>query len=617
MPPIQTTLNAVHKNFEVKLLDKRDNGGRIIISTGHPDRQRDRVIPTGARLENYQRNPIVQWGHNYKDPFATIGRTTALTVSPDGLIADFELRPAANDADPQNVVLLLWNGEWIKTASIGFVPLAGKGNELGGNDFTEWELLEWSLVPVPANAEALRLAMKSLDEAPHVKDAEILPGEPTPEPLPDPDATQPAPAMRAWIRKVTVETDATHQHYACFMLRSVAVPEDAVILIQDDELNDCREEPHPDRGTVVTLKTVLFVPPLNLADGRKVYTIEKRDMPDEELMQHAQWKIVETSDLLDSLPAEDALKGLVLFDFNSALPVDVITDRTFERAAKLLHRLRRRSSTPSIDDIQRAIDTLLEPPDISQQKAGRVLSRKNENKIKAARDTLDEVLSEVAEQPEQDSLNDMPVVMLDCPFCGEGMIVFSWGMYSCRTCGGTFEVMPEDEDIRAHHFPDMAEVLAVDFGTIVKGAIPPHTTPKADPGMAWDAGAVLRAAPNDRAVLRRIHAWVNSDSDPDAKGSYKLPHHLVDGKVVLRGVNNAKARLPQSNIPQADRGGVEIHLNRHQAQFEKAQVLRDYARALQEAADELDGEQHLSDEDERALVGELRTLLDTVKEAIQ
>jgi len=37
-------------------------------------------------------------------------------------------------------------------------------NEFGGMDFVSWELLEWSLVPIPANQEALRLAIKSIDQ---------------------------------------------------------------------------------------------------------------------------------------------------------------------------------------------------------------------------------------------------------------------------------------------------------------------------------------------------------------------------------------------------------------------------------------------------------------------
>ncbi len=45
----------------------------------------------------------------------------------------------------------------MRGASIGFRPLTTpKANDLGGYDFGSVELLEWSLVPVPANPDALR-----------------------------------------------------------------------------------------------------------------------------------------------------------------------------------------------------------------------------------------------------------------------------------------------------------------------------------------------------------------------------------------------------------------------------------------------------------------------------
>lgn len=619
--------DAIHKTFEIKLLDKRPNGGRIMITTGSPDRQHDRVMPLGLGLTNYQKNPIVQWGHNYKDPFATIGRTTALTVSDTGIVADFELRPAANDADPQNIVLLLWDGEWIKTASIGFIPLVGKANEIGGSDFMQSELLEWSLVPIPANAEALRLAYKSLGgEIPGV----LLTSEPDVTIISsDDDLTEPAtsdapPVMRAWIRKVQVETDAVRSHYANFMLRTVAVPDDATVLVMDDALGECTEQPHPERGQTVTFKMVLFVPPLQLANGHQVYTIERREEPDESLMAHELWKINETSDIVDWLPAEDVAKAAGA-RFDQLLPVDIITDKVFSRALELTKRLHRHA-LPTLSEFENAFATLIKPTDSARSrlrdvmddldfKAGRVLSRKNENKIIEARDKLNEVLNEVAEQ---EPAPDEPAKTLSipCPFCQCEILLLSWGMYSCEVCGGTFEVVPESGDLHTA-FPQKADVIAVEAGAIAKGAIPGHTTPKADPDMAWDAGAVLRAAPNDRRVLRRIHAWVDAEGDPDAKGSYKFPHHLVDGRVVLRGVNNGKARLSGSSIPGGDKPGVEAHLNRHQRQFQQAEALRDYARALLEVAAELDGDHHLSDEDERALVDELRTLTTLVQEAMK
>ena len=152
-----------HKTFTAELVSKSDAGGRITISTAACDRDRDRVMPRGVLLDNYQKNPVVMWGHSYYQPSDVIGRTVNLETTDGGIMADFELRPAANDQDPQNIVRLLWDGGWVRTASIGFRPIEMQPNEFGGNDITAWELLEWSLVPIPANADALRLAAKALD----------------------------------------------------------------------------------------------------------------------------------------------------------------------------------------------------------------------------------------------------------------------------------------------------------------------------------------------------------------------------------------------------------------------------------------------------------------------
>ncbi len=106
------------------------------------------------------------------------------------------------------------------------------------------------------------------------------------------------------------------------------------------------------------------------------------------------------------------------------------------------------------------------------------------------------------------------------------------------------------------------------FPAEIKSAIPAHTTPKADPDTTWDAGAVLREI-EGKAKLRLVHAWVDAEGDAEAKGSYKLPHHLADGKVVWAGVAAAAQRLSGTQIPDDDVAGVKRHLARHYEQFDK------------------------------------------------
>jgi HK97 family phage prohead protease len=142
----------------------KSEGGWMIASTSNVDRDKDRVLPFGADLTNFSKNPLLIFGHNYSDPWSIIGRAAETMVDADGVRFRPELREAANETDPMNIIRLLWEQDLLRAASIGFNPIEWKENEFGGKDFTRWELLEISLVPIPANADALRLAAKAVDD---------------------------------------------------------------------------------------------------------------------------------------------------------------------------------------------------------------------------------------------------------------------------------------------------------------------------------------------------------------------------------------------------------------------------------------------------------------------
>ncbi len=149
----------LHKTFEIKAAED----GRMIASTPDVDRDKDRVIATGARLDNFLKNPVLMYGHNYRDPWALIGKAADLQVDAGCINFQPELREPANDSDPMTVIRALWDQKLLRAASIGFNPTKWMENEVGGRDFVEWELLEISIVPIPANQNALRLAAKAID----------------------------------------------------------------------------------------------------------------------------------------------------------------------------------------------------------------------------------------------------------------------------------------------------------------------------------------------------------------------------------------------------------------------------------------------------------------------
>lgn len=96
-------------------------------------------------------------------------------------------------------------------------------------------------------------------------------------------------------------------------------------------------------------------------------------------------------------------------------------------------------------------------------------------------------------------------------------------------------------------------------------AKPVHHTATVD--SAWDGPAIVATTPANAEALWYMHAWRDPDADPATKMAYMFPHHEAgaDGAANLPAVRNALSRLPQSDIPQADRDAVEAHLRAHLA----------------------------------------------------
>lgn len=162
--------------------------GWLVASTPTADRDRDRVMTRGLELGNFLKNPVLMFGHNYQEPWALIGKVADFQIDDSGFRIQPEFREPAYDSDPMHVIKALWEAGYLKAASIGFNPMEGKPNEIGGMDITKAELLEVSIVPIPANQEALRRAIKAIDSN---IDAPIV--EENTEPTPQDETEQPTP----------------------------------------------------------------------------------------------------------------------------------------------------------------------------------------------------------------------------------------------------------------------------------------------------------------------------------------------------------------------------------------------------------------------------------------
>lgn len=128
---------------------------RFLASTSSIDRQGDSVDQAGWELENFKSNPVILWAHRYDE--LPLGKVISVETTVRGL--EIEMVFAEESANPKAAqVKQLVDDGILNAVSVGFIPKERKGNII-----TRSELLEVSIVPVPANQEALALAYKSMD----------------------------------------------------------------------------------------------------------------------------------------------------------------------------------------------------------------------------------------------------------------------------------------------------------------------------------------------------------------------------------------------------------------------------------------------------------------------
>lgn len=157
---------------------KADAGAPVpwVFSDASEDRHGDTVAVAGWRLDSYKKNNVILFAHNSWD--LPIGKGENVRVEGNALRGDITF--ASKEYDFAANVEKLVRGGYLKAGSVGFRPIKYAFNEernsSGWNtpvDFLEQELLEFSIVPIPANQNALAEAKSAgIEMAPYVKWAE-------------------------------------------------------------------------------------------------------------------------------------------------------------------------------------------------------------------------------------------------------------------------------------------------------------------------------------------------------------------------------------------------------------------------------------------------------------
>jgi HK97 family phage major capsid protein/HK97 family phage prohead protease len=133
----------------------------FVASTDAIDRYGDVIDPKGWDLRHFKKNPIALWNHNHSQP---IGNWEDVRVEDGKLIARLKMIKAGVSSIADMIRDMIEN-RVLRATSVGFQPkgkperiLDSAGNWTGGYKFLKSELLEISVVSVPANPEALAIA---------------------------------------------------------------------------------------------------------------------------------------------------------------------------------------------------------------------------------------------------------------------------------------------------------------------------------------------------------------------------------------------------------------------------------------------------------------------------
>lgn len=142
--------------FKVTSHDPATRSFVFTASDASIDRQGDVVEQSSWNFDNYKKNPVVLWAHDYST--YPIARTLSIGVE-NGIMKFQPSFATADEYQEADTIYKLILGGYINACSVGFIPSEVVPAKDGSSYILkDCELLEVSIVAVPANANAVRLA---------------------------------------------------------------------------------------------------------------------------------------------------------------------------------------------------------------------------------------------------------------------------------------------------------------------------------------------------------------------------------------------------------------------------------------------------------------------------
>lgn len=133
----------------------------FVFSDGSVDRYGDTIDVRGWVWDKSGAGTVALFGHDSSDVKNVIGRAHNIRIQGNDFVGDIKFATAEENPHAE-IVYQMVKGGYINSVSVGFQPLEWQQTKdksrPGGIDFKKQELLEISVVPIPANKNAIQLA---------------------------------------------------------------------------------------------------------------------------------------------------------------------------------------------------------------------------------------------------------------------------------------------------------------------------------------------------------------------------------------------------------------------------------------------------------------------------
>lgn len=148
-------------NGEKEYEEKENDLFTFVVSTPEVDRYGTIIVPSGIDYTAYLNNPIVLAQHD-SDQWP-IGRCLGFAMNGENLEATIQVECVTEEGKKLTKLI---NAGFVKAVSVGIIPTEYEEQTIDGNKvtvYTKSELVEFSVVSVPANRQALlKKSLKTL-----------------------------------------------------------------------------------------------------------------------------------------------------------------------------------------------------------------------------------------------------------------------------------------------------------------------------------------------------------------------------------------------------------------------------------------------------------------------